>query len=106
MRPSTIDNAGGTEGLTINKVFLADEEATLGIAKVLAAALEANSCIHLRGQLGSGKTTLARGILRAMGYSGAVKSPTYTLVESYLLAPFTLHHFDLYRLTAPEEMSC
>ncbi len=87
-----------------NQLFLADEEATLGVAKRLAAALQPNSCVHLRGQLGSGKTTLTRGILRALGYSGAVKSPTYTLVESYPLAQFTLHHFDLYRLSDSEEL--
>lgn len=90
--------------MSTDKLFLADEEATLAVAKLLSGGLRANSCIYLRGQLGSGKTTLTRGILRAMGYSGAVKSPTYTLVESYPMAPFTLHHFDLYRLSDPEEL--
>ncbi len=92
------------QDVSTNQLFLADEEATLAVAKVLASALQPNSCVHLRGQLGSGKTTLARGMLRALGYSGAVKSPTYTLVESYHLAQFTLHHFDLYRLSDPEEL--
>ena len=97
-------SASEAQGSSNNKLFLADEQATLSIAKVLAATLKANSCIHLRGQLGSGKTTLARGILRALGHSGAVKSPTYTLVESYEFAQLAVHHFDLYRLRDPEEL--
>ncbi|MGI9284021.1 MAG: tRNA (adenosine(37)-N6)-threonylcarbamoyltransferase complex ATPase subunit type 1 TsaE [Pseudomonadales bacterium] len=97
-------SASGAQGSSNNKLFLADEQATLAIAKVLAATVKANTCIHLRGQLGSGKTSLVRGILRSLGYSGAVKSPTYTLVESYKLARFTVHHFDLYRLSDPEEL--
>ena len=84
--------------------FLADEAATLAVGENLAMALEPGMFVSLSGELGSGKTSLARGILRGLGYQGKVKSPTYTLVELYKLSRLDLYHFDLYRFNDPQEL--
>ena len=109
------------------RIQLPDSEATDQLAAVLATCLPRQLCVWLEGELGSGKTHLVRGLLRALGCRGAVRSPTYTLLETYdvdapqtvragVRAPSTgarqkleaesglvVYHFDLYRLASPEE---
>ncbi len=103
--------------------LLRNEAATINFGKALARAtfveeyppdLEPaagtgartqGAIIYLQGDLGAGKTTMTRGIMRGFGYQGAVKSPTYTLVEPYEFTLCNVYHFDLYRLSASEEVS-
>ena len=84
-------------------VLLPDEAATLAFGNRLALVIEAGLFVALSGNLGSGKTTLTRGILRGLGYKGKVKSPTYTLVELYNLSKLDLYHFDFYRFNDLQE---
>jgi tRNA threonylcarbamoyladenosine biosynthesis protein TsaE len=82
---------------------LPDEPATLELGAKLARGLHSGLIIYLKGDLGAGKTTLVRGVLRGLGYAGKVKSPTYALVELYDISSLYLHHFDFYRLKDPAE---
>lgn len=107
--------------LTSRQFTLIDEKGTIDFGAVLARATclspdEAparsgesgcrtmGAVIYLLGDLGAGKTTLTRGFLRGFGFQGAVKSPTYTLVEPYEFSLCKIYHFDLYRLNDPEEV--
>ncbi|QFT84231.1 tRNA threonylcarbamoyladenosine biosynthesis protein TsaE [Halomonas sp. THAF12] len=83
---------------------LDDEDRQVAFGESLGRALGGHGLLFLEGELGAGKTTLTRGILRAYGHRGAVKSPTYTLVEPYELETVRVNHFDLYRLGDPEEL--
>ncbi|EWH00227.1 tRNA (adenosine(37)-N6)-threonylcarbamoyltransferase complex ATPase subunit type 1 TsaE [Halomonas sp. BC04] len=86
------------------RVRLDDEDRQVALGRRLGRALGGQGRVYLEGELGAGKTTLTRGILRAHGHEGAVKSPTYTLVEPYEIGGMRLYHFDLYRLGDPEEL--
>lgn len=80
-----------------------DEAATLRLGEALAPGIGPGRVIHLRGELGAGKTTVARGLLRALGYAGRIKSPTYAVVEPYSLSRLDLYHFDFYRFSEKAE---
>lgn len=83
---------------------LQSHEETVALGERLGAQLKKGAIIYLDGNLGAGKTTLCQGILKSFNYSGAVKSPTYTLVEPYDFAGFKVYHFDLYRLGDAQEL--
>jgi len=84
--------------------ILATEADTLALGSDLARGLAPGMVLHLSGELGAGKTTLVRGILQALGYTGRVKSPTFTLVEVYEVSRLYLYHFDFYRFNSPSEL--
>jgi len=101
--------------MTHSTCHLADEDATVAMGQLLALVTSDGATDHakrrclggrlfLSGDLGAGKTTLARGLLRGFGHAGAVKSPTYTLVEPYEETRYSIYHFDLYRINTPEEV--
>ena len=79
-------------------LFLSDTDATEALGQALARTRPAVAVVHLRGDLGAGKSTLARALLRALGVAGAIRSPTYTLVERYPVEGGEAWHLDLYRI--------
>jgi tRNA threonylcarbamoyladenosine biosynthesis protein TsaE len=85
-------------------LYLADEQAMSDFGARIARVTQGHGLIFLEGNLGMGKTTLSRGIIRGLGHVGAVKSPTFTLVEPYEIGGIRAFHFDLYRLVDPEEL--
>lgn len=84
--------------------FLPAEADTLAFGAALAPHLQPGLVVYLAGELGAGKTTLARGILRGLGYTGKVKSPSFALVELYKVSRLYLYHFDFYRFSHPREL--
>src|SRR5262245_19387611 len=84
--------------------YLPEESDTLAFGAELARHLEPGMVVYLSGELGAGKTTLARGVLRGLGHTGRVKSPTFALVEPYKLSRLYLYHFDFYRFASPQEL--
>ena len=89
-----------TTGLRLD---LPDAAATERAGRALARGLAGGMVVTLSGDLGAGKTTFARGVLRGLGWEGPVKSPSYTLLEHYPLSSLYLYHFDFYRFADPQE---
>ncbi len=86
------------------RLLLVDEEATRRLAAALAASQPGPAVVYLRGDLGAGKSTLARAWLRSLGVTGTIRSPTYTLVERYPLGDSEALHLDLYRIGSGAEL--
>lgn len=88
----------------IEQIHVGDAEAMEALGARIATATGGRGLVFLAGELGTGKTTLVRGALRHLGHRGAVKSPTFTLVEPYEINGRRVYHFDLYRVADPEEL--
>ena len=89
--------------MQISRKYLPDADATMHSGAALAPALTGGMIVTLSGELGAGKTTLVRGLLQGLGWTGPVKSPTYTLVEHYPISSIYFYHFDFYRFDEPAE---
>ena len=90
--------------LSMDEIYITEcENETYVLGQVLAARLNKGAILHLDGDMGAGKSVLARGIIRALGYKGAATSPTFTLMNEYDTVP-PVYHFDLYRLEYPEQL--
>lgn len=100
----------GNTGVVTNQFTLADEQATIDLAHAFALACGSSEAInkglvvYLKGDLGAGKSFFSRAFIQTFLPGQKVKSPTYTIVESYKSSKVTIHHFDLYRLCDPEEL--
>jgi len=92
-----------SETMILERIALAEAD-TMALASQMARACFKQGIIYLSGDLGAGKTCWVRGFLRGLGYQGQVKSPTYSLVEQYDIAGLTIFHFDLYRLSGPQQI--
>lgn len=106
MRCSVVADAGAGADMSLiveSPLFLADEAATLAFAQRFAADAQPPCSIALVGDLGAGKTTFVRGVLRALGVTGAIKSPTYALVETYETSKGEVHHLDAYRIESVDD---
>lgn len=88
----------------MTELNVADAAAMDSLGADLGRALGGGAVVYLHGELGAGKTTLVRGVLRGLGFSGQVRSPTYTLVEGYEISGRRLYHLDLYRIRRPAEL--
>lgn len=86
-----------------NSVFLPAESDTVVLGEALARAVCPGESLFLHGELGAGKSTLARAFLRGLGWTGPVRSPSYALIHSYRAGGRTIHHLDLYRISSVEE---
>ena len=86
------------------ELLVESEQQMMRLGGKIADTFPQGGLVFLNGDLGTGKTTLVRGLLRHLGFEGTVKSPTYTLVEPYCINGRKLYHFDLYRLADPEEL--
>ena len=90
--------------INVESYLATTPEQTERFGELAAPKLEAGMLVFLTGELGAGKTTWVRGVLRGLHHEGPVKSPTYTLLEPYYLQSFDVYHFDLYRVTDPQEI--